>query len=256
MAMDLPAPRQRQLERFAQAQGFFAAGLNWVRLDQALTHRSVDPLHNYEQLELLGDAVLRLAATECLQERFPAASVGEVSAVRSQLISDRTLGQLAEELGLADCLLVGPGLQVRPSHLADALEAVVAVLYLERKTLQLVRRWLDGPLYQRAIVVNQDPARHNYKVALQELLQAQARALPQYRTVEQRPVDGDPQRFVATVWFRETCWGTGHGPTKKQAEQAAAAAAYGPLAQALAPPSHEPFTSPSDRDRRPGPLGQ
>ncbi len=61
--------------------------------------------------------------------------------------------------------------------------------------------------------------------------------LPQYQTLEQRPVDGDPQRYQATVWFWETCWGTGSGSTKKQAEQAAAAAAYSPLAQALTAPS-------------------
>jgi ribonuclease III len=219
-------------------------GLDWLRLDQALTHKSIDARHNYEQLELLGDAVLRLAATEFLQEAFPQASVGELSSVRSVLISDRTLGQLAQDLGLTPYLAVAPAMKVGPSHLADALEAVVAVLYLETHSLKLVRSLLDAPLLRLADEVLQDPARQNYKVALQELTQAHTKTLPQYRTVEQRPRDGDPERYQSTVWFQATCWGTGHGPTKKQAEQAAAAAAYDALAQALAPspdaasPSH------------------
>ncbi len=238
---DLPPYRQRQLEQWVQKSAFPAASpACWVRLDRALTHKSVDAANNYEQLELLGDAVLRLAATECLQESFPEASVGELSAVRSVLISDRTLAQLAQELDLAPYLAVASGMAVGPSHLADALEAVVAVLYLETHTLRTVRAWLDDALLRLAVIVRQDPARQNYKVALQELTQAHSKALPQYRTVEQQPVDGHPQRYASTVWFRETCWGSGHGPTKKQAEQAAAAAAYDRLRQTLTHESSSP----------------
>ena len=235
MVIDLPSPRQGQLERWAQTLGLPAkTALNWARLDQALTHKSVDAIYNYEQLELLGDAVLRLAATECLQESFPEASVGELSAVRSVLISDRTLAQLAQDLGLPAYLLVAPGLAVQPTHLADALEAVVAVLYLETHNLNLVRPWLDRHLMRLAATVRQDPARQNYKAALQELTQAHSKALPQYHTTEQSPVHDDPQRYQSAVWFREICWGTGSGSTKKQAEQAAAAAAYDRLRQTLA----------------------
>ena len=230
---DLPLPRQLQLQCCVQRLGL-PNPIALARLDQALTHKSADAVYNYEQLELLGDAVLRLAATECLQEAWPNASVGELSAVRSVLISDRTLGQLAQDMGLRPYLVVGAGLTAGPSHLADALEAVVAVLYLETHSLEPVRAWLDEPLYQLATAVQQDPARQNYKVALQELTQAHSKALPQYRTTEQRPVDGDPQRYASTVWFRETCWGSGYGPTKKQAEQAAATAAYDRLRQTLA----------------------
>lgn len=233
---ELPLSRQRQLQRCVQNLGLptnISFDLN--RLDQALTHKSAAALYDYEQLELLGDAVLRLAATECLQDYFPDATVGELSAVRSVLISDRSLAQLAHDLDLTSYLTIGPGLKAGPTHLADALEAVVAVLYLETHCLKQVRAWLDDWLIRQAIAVRQDPARQNYKVALQELTQAHAKALPQYRTDEQRPADGDPQRYRSTVWFRETCWGTGYGPTKKQAEQAAAAAAYDRLRTTLMP---------------------
>ncbi|PSR18958.1 ribonuclease III [filamentous cyanobacterium CCP3] len=238
---ELPLSRQQQLERWVQTLRL-PASLDLTRLDQALTHKSADARYNYEQLELLGDAVLRLAATECLQELFPEASVGELSAIRSVLISDRSLAQLAQELGLHPYLIVGPGMKAGPTHLADALEAVVAVLYLDTHSLERVRAWLDDSLRQRAIAVHQDPTRQNYKVALQELTQAHSKALPEYRTAEQRPADGDPQRYQSTVWFRETCWGTGYGPTKKQAEQAAAAVAYDRLRPALGhdPPAKSP----------------
>ncbi len=239
---DLPPRRQQELQRCVQKLGLLAhPGFNWRRLDQALTHKSVDTLSNYEQLELLGDAVLRLAATECLQENFPAASVGELSAVRAVLISDRTLAQLAEKMGLAAYLVVDAAMKVGPTHLADALEAVVATLYLETHTLAPVRSWLDGDLLRLAIAVRQDPARQNYKVVVQEITQAHTKTLPEYRTVEQRPVDGDPQRYASALWFGETCWGTGYGPTKKQAEQAAAAVAYPRLVQSL---THAPSPSP------------
>ncbi|NJL44894.1 MAG: ribonuclease III [Leptolyngbyaceae cyanobacterium SM2_3_12] len=237
MTKVLPS-RRRQLERGLQKLGLpNGLPINWYQLHLALTHKSADPLHNYEQLELLGDAVLRLAATECLQHNFPDASVGELSALRSVMISDRTLAQLADQFGLETYLIVSPNTQQdvggRPARLADALEAVVAVLYLTTQDLSLIRPWLD-PYFQRiAATVQQDPARQNYKAALQELTQAHSQTLPQYQTQEQRPVDNDPTRYESQVWFRETCWGTGHGPTKKQAEQAAAAVAYPRLKQHL-----------------------
>lgn len=213
--------------------------VNWERLDLALTHESAHATNNYEQLELLGDAVLRLAATECLQEHFPDASVGELSALRSGLISDRTLAQLAARLGLDQYLITDASLNSKgmpTQRLADALEAVVAVIYLETHDLSLIRPWLDPHFRRLAHTLQTDPAHRNYKALLQQLTQGRYRTLPQYRTTEHRPVDGDPQRYEAQVWFQERCLGTGYGPTKKQAEQAAAAIAYDSLQTELSPP--------------------
>lgn len=235
MADTLPS-RQHQLQRCLQKLGLPPeTKLHWQRLDVALTHVSADPVDNYEQLELLGDAVLRLAATECLQDYMPAASVGELSSLRSILTSDRTLAQLADQLGLDTYLLVSAAAREdvlgRPARLADAFEAVLAALYQETQNLSLIRPWLDPHLRRWADTIRQDPARQNYKALLQELTQAQSKALPTYQTQEQRPIDGDPERFQSEVWFAATCWGKGTGPTKKQAEQAAAKAAYLPLQQ-------------------------
>ena len=208
--------------------------IDWQRLDLALTHASVDSQANYERLELLGDAVLRLAVTEYLQEAFPQATVGQLSALGSVLVSDRTLAQLAESLGLGTYLLSAtpnrsPHSATPPARLADALEAVLGVLYLETHNLELIRPWLDPHLQRLAVTMQQDQARRNYKDALQVLTQARDRSLPEYRTTEPHPLDAHPQRYQSQVWWQDNCWGTGHGPTKKQAEQAAAAIAYGRL---------------------------
>jgi len=224
-----------ELRRCLQKLGLPAdLEINWQRLDLALTHASVDGQANYERLELLGDAVLRLAVTEYLQEALPQASVGQLSALSSVLVSDRTLAKLAESLGLGAYLLSvtpqrSPHSVTPPARLADALEAVLAVLYLETHTLELIRPWLHPHLERLALTIQQDPAHRNYKDALQVLTQARDRSLPQYRTTEIRPLDGHPQRYQAQVWWQDSCWGTGYGPTKKQAEQAAAAIAYGPI---------------------------
>lgn len=235
---DIAPLRQHQLQRCIQKLGLpSATTLNWHRLNLALTHVSADPVHNYEQLELLGDAVLRLAATECLQDHLPTATVGELSSLRAILTSDRTLAEISEQLGLDQYLLVSETVKAdqlgRPARLADALEAVLAALYLETQNLHLIRSWLDPQLKRRANKLLRDPAQQNHKARLQELTQAHVKALPDYQTQEQRPVDGDPQRFRSQVWFKQTCWGTGYGPTKKQAEQAAAAAAFQPLQEFL-----------------------
>lgn len=202
--------------------------VNWERLDLALTHESANATENYEQLELLGDAVLRLAATECLQESLPRASVGELSALRSQLISDRTLAELASKLGLDAYLMTDPSLKTKgvpTQRLADALEAVVAVVYLETHDLSLIRPWLDPHFRRLAHSLQTDPSRQNYKDLLQQITQKRHRTLPEYHTTESGR-EGSPQRYRAEVWFQGRCLGTNHGPTKKQAEQAAAALAY------------------------------
>lgn len=217
------------LQRCLQKLGLPAdLQVNWQRLDLALTHESANATDNYEQLELLGDAVLRLAATECLQESFPKASVGDLSALRSQLISDRTLAQLAVRLGLDAYLMTDPSLKTKgvpTQRLADALEAVVAVIYLETHDLKLIRPWLDPHFRRLAHSLQTDPSRKNYKDLLQQITQKRHRALPDYRTTEPGR-EHDPKRYRAEVWFQDRCLGIGYGPTKKQAEQAAAALAY------------------------------
>jgi ribonuclease III len=224
-------PRRRQelanlISRLGLSEG---QQINWSLLDIALTHPTVG-VPNYEQLEFIGDSVVRLAASEFLWETYPEKSVGDFSAIRKVLVSDRILAQLADVYGFERYLTLAASAigdpSGRVSRLADAFEAVLAALYLTTNNLTLVRPWLDPHFQQLATEILQDPARQNYKDALQEWTQAHYKALPEYR-VREDPLKLDRfQRFIAEVWFRDQHLGTGIGQSKKAAEQAAAKVAF------------------------------
>lgn len=237
---DLPNPaRQHQLQRSLQRLGLPATTVvNWQRLDMAFTHASASASANYEYLEFLGDAALRLAAAEFLMETYPNASVGELAAVRSRLVSDQTLADLCDQLGLEIYLQMSSSAwgdkAGRRSRLADVFEAVLGVLYLEQHDLRLIRPWLDDHLRALAEQIWQDPTLQNYKAALQELTQAQYKILPEYQTQEISQVHGDAERFAAEVRLLGELLGSGRGASIKQAEQVAAQLAYVTLKQRLA----------------------
>ncbi|HEY9875326.1 MAG TPA: ribonuclease III [Candidatus Obscuribacterales bacterium] len=223
--------RQKQLEKFIQKLGLpEQAAVKWSLLDLALTHPSISSSANYEQLEFMGDAVVRLATSEFLWETYPDASVGEFSAIRKVLVSDRTLASIADRYGFDRYLLVSSSAAGdkagQISRLADAFEAVLGALYLSTHTMELVRPWLDPHLQQLSTEILQDPARLNYKDALQEWTQGHYKVLPEYRVQETRQVHGDAHRFTAEVWLKGQYLGKGTGQSKKAAEQAAAKNAF------------------------------
>jgi ribonuclease-3 len=223
--------RQKQLQSLVQKLGLpLQATIQWHLLDLALTHATASATANYEQLEFVGDAVVRLAAAEFLLETHPDLSVGEFAAIRSVLVSDRALARIAASYNLERYLLVSNSALKdnlgQESRLAESLEAVLAALYLSTHTLQLVRPWLDPHLRQLVIEVQQDPARQNYKAALQEWSQAYYKILPEYRVSQEKQEHGSSQCFVAEVWLRGERLGQGSGRSIKAAEQAAAQAAF------------------------------
>ncbi len=228
-------PRQRELEQLVEKLGLSSdLPLQWQLLDLALTHPTSSVDRNYQQLEFVGDAVVRLAAAELLLETYPDSAVGEFAAIRSELVSDRTLAEIADCYGLEDYLLMSastkrdiPG---RQSRLADALEAVMGALYLSTHTLEFIRPWLDTHFKPFAVKISQDPARQNYKHALQGWTQTNYKSLPEYRVRETPLVDCHillpEERFTAEVWIQGKREGTGKGRSKKAAEQAAAQQAF------------------------------
>jgi ribonuclease-3 len=223
--------RHKQLEKFLQRLGLpEGVPIQWSLLDLALTHPTFSPTANYEQLEFIGDSVVRLAASEFLWETYPDASVGDFSAIRKVLVSDRILAQIADSYGFERYLLVSSSAAGdkagQTSRLADAFEAVLGALYLSTHTLTLVRPWLDPHFQQLSIEIREDPALLNYKDALQEWTQAHYKVLPEYRVQETRHLHGDAHRFTAEVWLHGKQCGQGTGPSKKAAEQAAAKEAF------------------------------
>lgn len=223
--------RQRQLASLVQKLGLSPnAPIKWELLDLALTHPTVSELSNYEQLEFVGDAVVRLVATIILWEHYANCSIGDFAAIRSVLVSDRILAKLAREYGLELYLLVAGSATAdhigQESRLADAFEAVLGALYLSTNNLDLIRPWLDTHFLELATEIRLDPARLNYKAALQEWTQAKFKVLPDYRVAEISQSHLSDERFVAEVWLHEKMLGQGKGRSIKAAEQAAARVAY------------------------------
>lgn len=227
----LADPRQKQLQQLILKLGLPAASpIDWTLLDLALTDPTASPTANYERLEFVGDAVVKLAAGEFLYQQYPDVAEGELSAIRSILVSDRLLAQIARAYGIDRYLILSPSASGdRMGHdtrLAAALEAILAALYISTQDLSLIHLWLDGHLQDLAAGIRSDPALHNYKGALQSLTQMQHQTLPDYRVVELNPIHGNSERFAAQVWINGQCWGEGRGQSKKTAEQAAAKAAF------------------------------
>lgn len=230
--MSLAPYRQTQLKSLLRRLGVpETAPINWSLLDLALTHPSQSPDRNYQQLEFVGDAVVRLAAAEALMADSPDASVGELSALRAIMVSDRVLAGWGELYGLDRFLWATPAVLAdkngRVSLLADSFEAMLGALYLSVGNLSLVHPWLDEHLRAKAAEIRQDPARQNYKDALQEWTQGHYKCLPNYQVEENQPGCPPQERFTATVWLNDQCLGQGMGSTKKGAQQAAAQQAYG-----------------------------
>lgn len=223
--------RQQQLEALVRKLGLApTAPVRWDLLDLALTHSTVSAQANYEQLEFIGDAVVKLAAAELLLETYPESSVGEMTAIRSVLVSNRILAQLAQSYSLERYLLTAGSALVdkggQQSRLADAFEAVLAALYLSTQNLALIRPWLDGHFQQLATEIQADPARQNYKAALQEWTQHHYKVLPEYRTTRQEIGTEIPLCFQSEVWIQGQRLGTGQGKSGRAAEQAAAQIAF------------------------------
>ncbi|AFY69777.1 RNAse III [Thalassoporum mexicanum PCC 7367] len=253
----LAPSRQRDLDSLIARLGIATKGetkhskrspINWLLLDQALIHATFDREHNYEKLEFFGDSVLRLAVALFLRQHYHDRPLGDLAALRSYLVSDEALAEIADRYGLDRFLVMSSSLRDDPkakrSRLADATEAILGALYLSTNDLSLISPWLDLHLHRIAQQLLQQPSMGNYKAALQELTQAHWKMLPEYRSVAVRPnhtananVDGarqnskKPQKelFAAEVWFQDKCWGYGEGSSIKAAQQVAAEYAYAAL---------------------------
>lgn len=210
-------------------------------LDHALTHSSAVPdlraakdlpggmaalIGNNERLEFLGDAVLDLLASEYLLENFPDWSEGQLSKSRARLVNARSLERAARRIGLGEHLRLGRGEEKtggrdKPALLADALEAVVAAVFLDAG-LRAAGEMLKRILFDKALEERGDRiADSDRKSALQELLQRNGRPPAEYRLARETGPDHRKQ-FVVEVWADGACLGTGEGKTKKEAAQQAA----------------------------------
>ncbi len=214
----------------------------------ALTHTSFvnehrgETLQDNERLEFLGDAVISLAVSQRLMERFPGASEGELSKLRAALVDEAALAKLAVQLDLGALLRLGRGEELtggrkKVSLLADALEAVVAALYLAgglAPVLALVDGF-HGEAFERAAT---GALARDHKTLLQELSQRRLKATPRYRVVAEHGPD-HAKTFEVEIELRGEMLGRGAGRTKKDAEQSAAKLALEVIAARASDPPLE-----------------
>jgi len=227
--------RQKELARLMRTLGLNPPAddqFDWQLLDQALVHPSFSTTYNNDQLEFVGDSVLRLAAALFLRERYGHYTVGQIAELRSYLVSDQALLEIAKYYDLDRYLVAAPAVRhdgrATPSMLANAMEALMAALYLNTKDLTTIRSWLDHHLQRLATNALKLPALGNYKLALQELTQKHWRCLPQYRTLKQtiRPDDTNKNPiFTVEVTVKDKPYGQGEGYSLVAAQQVAASIA-------------------------------
>lgn len=205
-------------------------------LSLALTHRSVSSDDasrvDNERLEFLGDTVLQLVITEALYLRYPHLPEGQMAKIRSALVSKPILAEIAESIGLGDFVELAPsearsGGRAKPSILADALEAVLGAIYLDAG-LEVADRVILEVWGDRISEKALRPGLKDYKTRLQEVLARTGRR-PSYEISGSGP-DHD-RWFRAEAIVDGAVMGSGEGPSKKEAEQAAAQAALERLAQ-------------------------
>ena len=201
---------------------------------KALRHRSqvaemdLAPTESYEQLEFIGDAVLDLVLSDIIFKKYPHASEGMLTQLRSRLVKGEMLAKIAREIHLMEYIELGQrvknqGVETSQSVLSDAFEALVGALYMDHGYSDAFD-FISG-LYEKYVVFDDlIEARDNYKSILLEQAQSRKLQAPVYRTVRESG-PGHDKFFEVEVRVNDDISGRGSGKSKKKAEQAAAESA-------------------------------
>lgn len=204
-------------------------------LETALTHSSYTNemkqkgfrAESNESLEFLGDAVLEIVISEYLFERYAKRGEGTLSKLRQTVVCESTLSKIAAKLSLGDYLNVGTaeegqGLRKRNKILADALEALIAAVYLDDRTNSngVVYPGIVIRLFEKEIESIQKNGNRDYKTLLQQFVEKNGDALLRYDIEENGPEH--EKTFIATAYINNNKVGDGKGSTKRTAEMQAA----------------------------------
>ena len=204
-------------------------------LNLALCHRSYATeagSGSNERLEFLGDAVLGLVISQSLYRRLEGRPEGDLARVKSVVVSEESLAQIARQIAVNRYLLLGRGEERsggrgKNALLADALEALIGACYLD-SGLPAAERFVELMFAAEIESVIAGRHRQDYKTLLQELSQKRFRAFPKYRVTDRRGPDHD-QVFSMDVVVEGRSYGPADGKSKKQAEQRVARIAYSAL---------------------------
>ena len=203
-------------------------------VEKALTHPSftkendINSLENYGRLEFFGDSVLKLFTSKQLYEIYPEAPEGELSKIRSILVSDAILAQIAIQIGVDKLLKLGPseekqGGRKRESNIACALEALLGAYYLNGKQTE-IEKFIKDYVIVFAEDVDKHFEKYNAKDILQQYTQGIDKTLPVFRTLAVRGPAHKPVFEVEVEW-QGSVIASATGKSKKEAQQNCALAA-------------------------------
>ena len=204
---------------------------NELNFRRALTHTSYAKEKElayeecYERLEYLGDAVLKLTVSKILYDKYPDYAEGQLSKIRSIVVSDNTLSKIAIKIGLNDLIISSvhekkQGVNRLESVTACAFEAVLGAYYLDGKLEELypvLKTWFEDYIED----VDKNFERFNAKAILQEYTQGKTKETPVYEHVGSVGADHN-KTFSVKVYYQNVLVGEGVGKSKKDAEQHAA----------------------------------
>ncbi len=228
----LSGERKKELNTFQSK-----ASIRFRKLDllnQAFSHRSWAneqeiPVANNERLEFLGDSVLGLVVAEYLHEILPDRPEGDLARIKSFVVSEESLAEIALRIHVDTYVLIGKGEEQsrgreKKAILADAFEAIIGAWFLD-SGFRAARKFVRQQLAPEIEKVLQDKHRKDYKTLLQEMVQKRYKTYPRYKVDRKTGPDHD-KTFWVLVEVEGKSYGPGEGKNKKEAEQAAARIAY------------------------------
>ena len=198
-------------------------------INEALTHSSTSKEVNHEKLEFFGDAVLRLSASEFIENNFQNMNVGERSELRAQIVSDEWLAKFGKKIHLEKIIIVGPKAMgdsfSKDTIIAEITEALIGAFYKCFGSVREINLWLDPYWFKDAKIIIDSPYKFNAKSKLQEWCQSRSRNLPIYKIIEASTTHGDQKRFYCELFIEGKLYATSYGQSHKKAEKNAASKA-------------------------------
>ena len=232
---------QRRLSQCEERIGYKFADQELLRA--ALTHASgaEHRLASNERLEFLGDAILGAVICEMLFHQYPDYLEGDLTRIKSIVVSRQTCAKISDGLGLEDCLILGKGMtthpNVPPSLLSDVFESIVAALYIDRGS-DVAREFIETHMGPEVELAAGGVSGNNYKSLLQQLAQREYGTTPVYQLLDEKGPDHS-KCFKIAASIAGNRYQAAWGRNKKEAEQRAARNALSEIAGTSATPTSE-----------------
>jgi ribonuclease III len=224
-------PNMETVDKLAELENLLQVHFNdRSLLERAVTHHSCCPetavRDSYDTLEFLGDAILGAFVVEYIYRTFPDYSEGEMTALKSEVVSRRMLARLGQEMGLFEYIRVDiANLRTfnersRDSLCTDVLEALIGAIHLDQG-VEVARAFMTRTILPVLVRVNQQALETNPKGRLQKIVLRRSGALPRYRVLEQGGLNND-RLFTVGVFEQELLLGMGQASSIKEAGRLAA----------------------------------